>query len=491
MKTRKLLTAVLALSVLTSACSSLSAALPQAAVQAQTPTTPATAAPATPSVSLTTYSSPDGRFSFQYPEEYVIYVDEKPSVDGVIFPFPNSVTVVSRTSPNFMLTIEQFSLGAPLSLADFLSQDDCVSDPSLGERILIGAETALLFPDTPCGPMGYSFLLLVHDDDAYRVTIETTGSFQEVREPAMAVLSTFGPTGESPSPAAGRQYRISCFTGADDKVCRPVFSVPMNAVAFSSPDEAWAVGDHGSIFHYDGSGWEFAANSTTLDLNGVWFNSPGDGWAVGDQALILHWNGSEWMVVKEPEVTDGFDVSFRGVEFLDPNLGWAFGDENNEGSGGPIASLWDGRTWTDTPVPMVGCWIQLITIRSEEEALAACQPGVFDATLRWDGSSWSVVDAPVDYLSYRQYFAEVLPPDALKKLPVDTFGDLEVLSEEDIWITSYAYGEPLSHWDGVSWKPVHINNRGRISDVAFSPEGNGFLLTHSGELFTITPTGGE
>ena len=233
MKTRKLLTAVLALGVLTSACSSpSSAALPQATVQAQTPTTPATAASATPSVSLTTYSSPDGRFSFQYPEEYAIYVDEKPSVDGVIIPSPNSVTIVSTTSPNFMLSIEHYPFDDPLSLADFLSQDDCTNDASIGERVLIGGEAGLLFPDTPCGPIGYSFLVLVHDYDGYRVTIETTGTFEEVREPAMAVLSTFAPTGESPSPAAGRQYRISCFTGADDEVCRPVFSVPMNAVVF-------------------------------------------------------------------------------------------------------------------------------------------------------------------------------------------------------------------------------------------------------------------
>ena len=492
MKPSRFLVAALALCVLVAACSSptRSATLPQATIQAVRPTSPATAAPPTPSISLTTYSSPDGRFSFQYPEEYVIYVDEKPSVDGVIFPFLNSVTVVSRTSPNFMLSIEQFSLDAPLSLADFLSQDDCVRDPSLGERILIGAETALLFPDTPCGPMGYTLLLLVHNNDVYRVTIETTATFQEVREPAMTVLSTFVATGEGAPPAAGGEYRISCFTGTDSEVCRPAFSVPMNALAFASPDEAWAVGDGGSIFHYEDSRWSLSASPTTHSLNGIWFNTPDDGWVVGDQALILHWDGSEWSIVKETEQGHGFDLSFRGVKFNDPNLGWAVGAAKSEGAGGAIASLWNGDTWIDTPVPALGCWIELVSIMSEDEAIAACHAGGFWATVRWDGSSWTFVDAPDDYLSYRQYFAEVLPRDAFRKLPVDTFDDLEILSDNDIWITAW-YDEPLSHWDGVSWKPVRINNGAHISDVAFSPEGNGFILTRSGKLFTITPTGGE
>ncbi len=195
MKPSQFLTGALAFCLLATACASptSSATLPQPTLQPPTSTTSATSA--LPTSSLTTHSSADGRFSFRYPEGYEIYIDEKPSVDGVIFPLPNSVTVVSTTSPNFMLSIEYTSFDEPPSLADLLAEDDCVGDPSLGERILIGAETALLFADTPCGPMGSSLLVLVHDHDAYRFTIETTATFQEVRQAAMAVLSTFAPAG--------------------------------------------------------------------------------------------------------------------------------------------------------------------------------------------------------------------------------------------------------------------------------------------------------
>jgi len=204
----------------------------------------------------------------------------------------------------------------------------------------------------------------------------------------------------------------------------------------------------------------------------------------------MHWDGSEWAMVKEPEESHGYELSFLGVKFHDPNLGWAVGAVNTEGAGGAIASLWNGDTWTDTRVPASGCRIELVSISSEREAIAACHAGGDWAAVRWDGSSWAFVDAPDDYLGYRQYFAEVLPRDAFRKLPVDTFDDLEIISEDDIWITAW-YDEPLSHWDGVSWKPVRINKRAHISDVAFGPEGNGFILTRDGELFTITPTGAE
>jgi len=442
--------------------------------------------PASPTPPRTTFNSPDGHFSFQYPEDYRIYVDEKPSVDGVVIPFPNGVTVVSTGAPNFMLSVQQTTFDERPTLEDFLALDDCVGSPKGFDSVEIGSEEWLLVPDTPCGPFSYSLLFLVDGYDAYRVTVETTGTFEDVRERAMALLSTFSSTGAGWAPATGPEYRVSCFAEAADGECRPVFSVPMNAIGFSSSDEAWAVGDHGSIFHYDGFGWHLAASPTTLDLNGVWFNSPDDGWAVGDRAVILHWDGAAWTIVKAPESAFMEERSYLVVKFLTPDLGWAAGSVGGLGPGGAIASLWDGKTWTDTEVPGQGCWIELISILSESEAIAPCQPGVFWGGLRWDGSSWTEIDDPREEARYRQTFAEVLPEDAYRKLPVQEYNDLEILSADDIWATA-SVGGPLVHWDGASWRPVQIDRRGGIADVAFGPDGNGFVLTDYGELFRITP----
>ena len=197
--------AVILLSTATGAC------LPVAPLQTAT-LAEATAAPIVPSLATThtpvtpglvpastlsppypgvAYVSDQGHFTIRVPEGYRIYVGEKPSVDGVIIPFPNSVTIVSSTSPNFVLNVEYFALEQPLSLEDFISQDDCVRDPTSGRELVVGTETGALFADTLCGPVRSSLVFLVRGEDAYRLMIETMGRYAEVEESVLAVLSTF------------------------------------------------------------------------------------------------------------------------------------------------------------------------------------------------------------------------------------------------------------------------------------------------------------
>ena len=160
--------------------------------------TPELAPPAEPSASSpeVDYVSEEGHFAIRYPEGYRIYVGEKPSVDGVIIPLRNSITLVSSTSPNFGLTIEHFAFENPLSLEDFISQDDCLLDATSARGIVVGTEPGALFADTPCGPVGSSLAFLVHEKGAYRLTIETVGNYAQIEESVMAVLSTFEWTGQ-------------------------------------------------------------------------------------------------------------------------------------------------------------------------------------------------------------------------------------------------------------------------------------------------------
>ena len=264
----------------------------------------------------------------------------------------------------------------------------------------------------------------------------------------------------------------------------------MNGLAFSSETEAWAVGEHGAIFRYNGSHWALFANPTIYSLNAVTFTTRDDGWAVGDLAQIIHWNGSSWAIVQpyQPFGTgpNASELSLRDVEFSGPNIGWAVGAENNEGAGGPIAYLWDGETWKETPIPMTGCWIQFISIQSADQAIAACQSGFDEATLIWDGSSWTLAGPLAGYASYRQYFAQVLPEEAFTTLPADMWGVLKIRSENDIWISNYS-SDRLLHWNGATWKHIPLAYRGWVVAIEFNSKGNGLLLTHAGELFRLTP----
>jgi hypothetical protein len=56
------------------------------------------------------------------------------------------------------------------------------------------------------------------------------------------------------------------------------------------PADAWAVGAHGTILHWDGSVWTAKSSGTIVDLAGVWGNGAGDVWAVGQRQTILHYH---------------------------------------------------------------------------------------------------------------------------------------------------------------------------------------------------------
>jgi hypothetical protein len=62
----------------------------------------------------------------------------------------------------------------------------------------------------------------------------------------------------------------------------------------SSGSDVFAVGQYGTLLHYDGTGWSAMNSGTTKHLNGVWGKSESDVFAVGSQGTILHYNGATW-----------------------------------------------------------------------------------------------------------------------------------------------------------------------------------------------------
>jgi hypothetical protein len=68
----------------------------------------------------------------------------------------------------------------------------------------------------------------------------------------------------------------------------------LNGIWGSSASIVFAVGDGGTILHYDGSSWSSMTSGTANNLNGVWGSSASDVFVVGDGGTILHYNGSSW-----------------------------------------------------------------------------------------------------------------------------------------------------------------------------------------------------
>ena len=69
---------------------------------------------------------------------------------------------------------------------------------------------------------------------------------------------------------------------------------PLHGVWGSSGSDVFAVGDYGTIVHYDGMTWSPMSSGTYNHLRGVWGSSGSDVFAVGDYGTILHYDGAAW-----------------------------------------------------------------------------------------------------------------------------------------------------------------------------------------------------
>jgi len=76
----------------------------------------------------------------------------------------------------------------------------------------------------------------------------------------------------------------SCGTpraGAEWHVISSPTSRNLTAISGSHSDNLWAVGDEGTVVHYDGRCWTDIGSPTTYALSGVWTAAPDDVWVVG------------------------------------------------------------------------------------------------------------------------------------------------------------------------------------------------------------------
>jgi hypothetical protein len=197
----------------------------------------------------------------------------------------------------------------------------------------------------------------------------------------------------------------------------------LGAVAGSSPNDIWAVGDFlpddpnsnqdatlTFAEHFDGTTWSVVRTPNT----GPNFNSfygvaasQGEAWAVGehlnanyqDRALIETWNGSSWTIADNPQPGSLRDMLF-GASALSPSDVWVVGDQ--EGSNGifeTLAEHWDGMRWSVVPTPdpgSTGNHLYGVDAVGPDDVWAVGQQlGVTapDQGLveHWNGQAWSVV----------------------------------------------------------------------------------------------------
>lgn len=191
-------------------------------------------------------------------------------------------------------------------------------------------------------------------------------------------------------------------------------------VGGSGPRDQWAVGGTDwfpptstMAWHWNGSSWRRVGSPSPAGggfFNAVAATSPSNAWAVGHAGpgpgepspvtpLIEHWNGKHWTIQPFREPAGGGQLS--GVTALSPSNVWAVGftGDASEGTGQTtLIEHWNGKAWTRVPSPDEGSasFLQSITIKSGDNAWAVGWFTAADGTYRtlalhWDGRHWTAV----------------------------------------------------------------------------------------------------
>ncbi len=98
----------------------------------------------------------------------------------------------------------------------------------------------------------------------------------------------------------------------------------LHAIQMVSPHEGWAVGESGTILHYNGYHWEQIASPTDKTLQAVQMLAPDCGWAVGWQGTILKYDGDKWQPAPCPN-----QAYYFGLHMTSATEGWAVGSTGN------------------------------------------------------------------------------------------------------------------------------------------------------------------
>jgi hypothetical protein len=150
----------------------------------------------------------------------------------------------------------------------------------------------------------------------------------------------------------------------------------LNGVWGTSSTDVFAVGENGTILHYNGAIWDSMDSGVLVALNDVWGSSSTDVFAVGQNGVICHYDGTGW-----GEMSSGTNRHLRGV--------WGTASDNvyAVGYSGTILN-YDGTSWdnvtSNTSTHLTGIWGSCST-----DVFAVGATGINGLIMHYDGANWS------------------------------------------------------------------------------------------------------
>jgi len=259
----------------------------------------------------------------------------------------------------------------------------------------------------------------------------------------------------------------------------------------TSATNAWAVGEFGFVYRWNGSAWSRQSTPTTTTLNAVWGASASDAFAGGENGTMLRFNGSSWTAMTFPSTatisavwgssaSDVYAVTATGEIVRFNGSTWSItatapfplwgvyglpsGEVYVSGENGTVMRF-NGSGWTSmapaTNGTLVGLWGS-----SSSNLLSVGVDGTGSAGVayRFGGSAWSTVSV------------------GTSRLLTSVWGPVQT----DVYVA----GElgTMLRFNGVSWQTMSTGTTDLLWSVTGAPSGAGgaFAVGYNSTLVTGT-----
>lgn len=232
----------------------------------------------------------------------------------------------------------------------------------------------------------------------------------------------------------------------------------LNGIWGSSSGDIFAVGDAGTIMHYNGRQWLQEDTGVEMNFNGVWGASASSVYAVGDNGLFLHYDGSHWNAIPQ-----SFSGALHNVWCSDSKC-LAVGDDLTVLEGTGTDSSWSVATSQTSAGALRG-----IMGLSDSDIYAVGDSGTI---FHNDGTGWQ----KVDYVVNKDLYA--------------------------VWGSSFdnvfavGQGGTVLHYNGTAWKVVESVVAdtlravwGNGANEVYAAGDNGTMLLYQGDRWRELETG--
>ncbi|MFH0801224.1 MAG: IPT/TIG domain-containing protein [bacterium] len=153
---------------------------------------------------------------------------------------------------------------------------------------------------------------------------------------------------------------------------------PLDGVWGAANNDVYAVGQNGTVLHYDGS-WSIMSSGTTSTLRGIWGASSSSIFAVGLNGAIIRYNGSAWS-----PMSSGITTALSGVWGAAANDVFAVGDSGK-------IRYYNGTAWSlsdsGTTQNLRGIW------GTGNTYIFAVGDG--GTIIQWNGANWAAANSGV------------------------------------------------------------------------------------------------